>query len=108
LAFGVFGQMDPDMNELEQSPTPDTAARLEGCLLAVGALLLVGIGFRQHYENYVDAEQDRASINSVQTAPGGANGSTMAVMRLDTAETFEHAKTHVRVSDILRRDCRYR
>ena len=55
----------------------------------------------------MNAAQDRASIDSVQTAPGGADGSTMAVMRLDTAETFEHAKMHVRVSDILRPDCRY-
>ena len=96
------------MNEIEQSTAPDTAARLEGCILAAAALLLVGIGFWQHYENYVDAEEDRASIDSVQTAAVGAGGSTMPVMGLDTAETFDHAKMHVRVSDISWRDCRYR
>ena len=95
------------MNELEQRPPPDPGARLEGHILAVGALLLVGIGFWQHYENYMDAEESRVSIASEQTAPGRADGSTVAVTP-GTTETFEHANIHARVSDISWHDCRYR
>jgi len=43
------------MNECEQRRASDVGARLEGCALAVVGLLLVGVGFLQHYDNYVDA-----------------------------------------------------
>lgn len=95
------------MNELEQRPAPDASARLEGHMLAVGALLLVEIGFWQHHENYVDAEESRVSMASEQMAPGRANRTTVAAMP-GTTETFEHTNIHVQVSDISWRDCRYR
>ena len=94
--------------EIEQSPVRNTLARVEGGILAVIALLLAGIGFWQHYENYVDAEESRGSIVDVQMAPEGADDSAMAVVRPAAAETFEHAKMRVQVSDISWRDCRYR
>jgi len=58
------------MKDIAQSPPPDTAAHLEGRILAVVALLLVGIGFWQHYTDYVEAEQRGHFAASVQTAPG--------------------------------------
>jgi hypothetical protein len=100
---------DLDMkNEIKQSQVRDTLARVEGGILVVIALLLAGIGFCQHYENYVDAEESRSSIADVQTAPDGADDSAIAVMRPAAAETFEHAKMRVQVSDMAWRDCRYR
>jgi len=101
---------DLDMkNEIKQSPVRDTLARVEGGILVVIALLLAGIGFWQHYENYVDAEESRDSIADVQTAPDGSDDSAIAVMRPAAAKTFEHAKMRrVQVSDISWRDCRYR
>jgi hypothetical protein len=95
------------MNELEQRRASDAGARLEGRALAIVGLLLVGIGFWQHYDNYVDAEESRLSIAAEQTAMGPADDSTMAVMP-GTSETFEHAKTHVQLTDLSWRDCRYR
>ena len=95
------------MNECEQRRASDVGARLEGRALAVVGLLLVGIGFWQHYDNYVDAEESRASIAVEQTALGPADDSATAVMP-GTSETFEHAKTRVQLSDISWRDCRYR
>jgi hypothetical protein len=101
----VSSERDPAMNEFEQRRASDAGARLEGRALAVVGLLLVGIGFWQHYDNYVDAEEARVSIAAEQTAP--ADDSPMAVMP-GTSETFEHAKTRVQLSDISGRDCRYR
>jgi hypothetical protein len=95
------------MNECEQRRASDVAARLECRVLAVVGLLLVGIGFWQHYDNYVDAEESRVSIAAEQTALGPADDSTRAVMP-GTSETFEHPKTRVQLSDISWRDCRYR
>ena len=43
------------MNEFEQRRASDARARFEGRALAIVGLLLVGIGFWQHYDNYVDA-----------------------------------------------------
>jgi hypothetical protein len=83
------------MNELEQRLAADAGARLEGHILAVCALLLVGIGFWQHYENYMDAEESRVSIASEQTAPQRADGSSGTVTA-GTTETFEHANIHAR------------
>src|SRR6516164_4557223 len=91
---------DLDMkSEIGQSPVRDTLARVEGGILVVIALLLTGIGFWQHYENYVDAEESHGSIADVQTVPEGADDSAMVVMRPAAAETFEHAKVLVQVSD---------
>ena len=95
------------MNEFEQRRASDARARFEGRALAIVGLLLVGLGFWQHYDNYVDAEESRLSIAAEQTAMGPADDSTMAVMP-DTSETFEHAKTRVQLTDISWRDCRYR
>jgi hypothetical protein len=95
------------MNELEQRPAPDSGARLEGRILAVGALLLVGIGFWQHYENYVEAQESRVPIASEQAALWRADGSTVALMP-GTTETFAHPNIHAQVSDISWRGCRYR
>jgi hypothetical protein len=86
------------MTDIAQFPPPDTAARLEGHILAVVALLLVGIGFWQHYTDYVEAEQRGDFVASVQTAPGSASGSSMAARR-------PHAS---RRATSLGRDCRYR
>ena len=100
---------DLDMkSEIGQSPVRDILARVEGGILVVIALLLAGIGFWQHYENYVDAEESRGSITDVQTAQDGTDDSAIAVMRPAAAETIEHAKMRVQVSDISWRDCRYR
>jgi|SRR6516165_1949670 len=95
-------------NEIEQSLVRDTLARVERCILVIIAVLLAGIGFWQHYENYVDAEESRGSITDVQTAQDGTDDSAIAVMRPAAAETIEHAKMRVQVSDISWRDCRYR
>jgi hypothetical protein len=95
------------MNECEQRRASDVGVRLEGCALAVVGLLLMGIGFWQHYDNYVDAEEGRDSIAAAQTALGPADDSTMVVLP-GMSETFEHAKTRVQLSDISWRDCRYR
>jgi hypothetical protein len=95
------------MNEFEHFRASDAGARLEGRALAVVAVLLMGIGFWQHYDNYVDAEESPVSIAGEETAPGPADDSTMAVMP-GTNETFERAKMHVQLSDISWRDCRYR
>ena len=95
------------MNEFEQRRASDARARLEGRALAMVGLLLVGIGFWQHYDNYVDAEEGRVSVAAEQTALGPADDSTMAVMPGMSA-TFEHAKARVQLSDISWRDCRYR
>jgi hypothetical protein len=95
------------MNECEQRRASGVGARLEGRALAVVGLLLVGIGFWQHYDNYVDAEESRVSIAAEQTALGPVDDGTMAVMP-GTSETFKHAKTRVQLSDISWRDCRYR
>jgi hypothetical protein len=100
---------DLDMkSEIGQSPVRDILARVEGGILVVIALLLAGIGFWQHYENYVDAEESRGSIADVQTAPESADDSTIAAMRPAVAEKYEHAKMRLQVSDISWRDCRYR
>jgi hypothetical protein len=93
------------MNGLEQRAATDAGTRLEGHILAVGALLLLGIGFWQHYENYLDAVESRVSIASEQTAPGRVDGGTIAVMP-GTTEAFEHANIHAQASDISWRNCR--
>jgi hypothetical protein len=80
---------------------PDIVAHLEGRMLAVLALLLVGIGFWQHYTDYVEAEQRGDVVASEQTAPGSAGGSTVAVR-------WQHASIRPQVSDISWRDCQYR
>jgi hypothetical protein len=98
---------NPVMNEFEHFWVSDAGARLEGRALAVVALLLAGIGFWQHYDNYVDAEESRVSIFDEQTALQPADDSTAAAMP-DTSETFEHAQMHVQLSDKSWRDCRYR
>ena len=103
----VRGNLDMK-SEIEQSPVRDTFARVEGGILVVIALLLAGIGFWQHYENYADAEENRGSIADVQTAPESADDSTIAAMRPAVAEKYEHAKMRLQVSDISWRDCRYR
>jgi hypothetical protein len=95
------------MNEFERRPASDAGARLQGCGLALVAWVLMGIGFWQHYENYLDAEQDRRSMADEQTTPEG-DGSSLSVMGPGTAGTREHAKLRVQVSDISWRDCRYR
>ena len=95
------------MNEFEQRRASDARARLEGRALAIVGLLLVRIGFWQHYDNYVDAEESRLSIAAEQTAMGPADDNTMAVMP-GTSETFEHAKARVQLTDLSWRDCRYR
>jgi hypothetical protein len=95
------------MNEFEQRRASDTGARLEGRALAIVGFLLVGIGFWQHYYNYVDAEESRLSVDAEQTAMGPADDNTMAVIP-GTSETFEHAKTRIQLTDISWRDCRYR
>jgi hypothetical protein len=102
----VFGE-NPAMNEFEHFWASDAGARLEGRALAVVALLLVGIGFWQHYDNYVDAEESRVSIFAEPTALQPADDSTVAATP-DTSETFEHPKMHVQLSDNSWRDCRYR
>ena len=89
------------MKDIAQSPPPDTAARLEGRILAVVALWLVGIGFWQHYTDYVEAEQRGHFAASVQTAPGSASGSSMAAR-------WPHANIRLQASNISWRDCRYR
>jgi hypothetical protein len=91
------------MNKFEQRRASDACARLEGRALAIVGLLLVGIGFWQHYDNYVDAEESRLSIAAEQTAIGLADDNVMP----GTSETFEHAKTRVQLTDISWRDCRY-
>jgi hypothetical protein len=90
------------MNEIEQSPAADTAARLEGRRLAAGALLLVGIGFWQHYTEYVEAEQRSELVASVQSS------SSMAAREAAMAKTFGHTNIRPHVSDVSWRDCRYR
>ena len=89
------------MDEFERRRASDAGAQLEGRALIVVALL----GFWQHYDNYVDAEESRLSMAAEQTAMGPADDNTMAVMP-GTSETFEHAKTSVQL--ISWRDCRYR
>ena len=95
-------------NEIEQSLVRDTLARVERCILVIIAVLLAGIGFWQHYENYADAEESRGSIADVQTAPESADDSAIAAMRPAVAEKYEHAKMRLQVSDISWHDCRYR
>jgi hypothetical protein len=90
------------MNEIEQSPPSDTVARLEGRRLAAGALLLVGIGFWQHYTEYVEAEQRGEFVTNVQS------NSTMATTEPAMVKTFAHTNIHSHMSDISWRDCRYR
>jgi hypothetical protein len=82
---GVLGE-DLAMNEFDQRRASDTGARLEGRALAIVGFLLVGIGFWQHYDNYVDAEESRLSVDAEQTAMGPADDNTMAVMP-GTSET---------------------
>jgi hypothetical protein len=82
---------------VEQSRRLDAAALLECRTLAATALLLVGIGFWQHYTGYVEAEQRRDA--SVTTAPESASGSTAARWP-NMAEAIEHANIHPQVSDI--------
>jgi hypothetical protein len=89
------------MNEIEQCPPPDTAARLDGRRLVVGAVLLAGIGFWQHYTEYVEAEQRSEFVASVQSS------GTMAPSGAAMAKTFGHTTIHPYVSDISWRDCRY-
>ena len=89
------------MKDIAQSPPPDTAARLEGRILALVALLLGGIGFWQHYTDYVEAEQRGDFVASVQTAPGSASGSSMAAR-------WPHSNIRLQASDISCYDCRYR
>jgi hypothetical protein len=79
---------------VEQSRRLDAAALLECRTLAATALLLVGIGFWQHYTGYVEAEQRRDA--SVTTAPE----STAAAGWPNMAEAIEHANIHPQVSDI--------
>jgi len=88
------------MNEFERRRASDAGAQLEGRALIVVAVVAL-LGFWQHYDNYVDAEESRASIASEQTGP--TDESPMAV-----SETFEHPKMHAQLSDISRSDCRYR
>ena len=88
------------MTEIAQFRPPDTAARLEGRILAIVALLLVAIGFWQHYTDYVEAEQRGDFVASVQTAAGSASGSSMAAR-------WPHTNIRLPASDISWRDCRY-
>jgi hypothetical protein len=88
------------MNEIEQFLPPDAAARLEGRRLVAGALLLVGIGFWQHYTEYVEAEQRSEFVVQSRSA--------MAATGPATAKTFGHTNTRPHISDISWRDCRYR
>jgi hypothetical protein len=60
---------------VEQPPRLDAAALLECRSLAATALLLVGIGFWQHYTGYVEAEQRRDA--GVTTASESASGSNI-------------------------------
>jgi len=80
---------------------PDIAIHLEGRMLAVLALLLAGIGFWQHYTDYVEAEQRGDAVASEQTVAVSAGGGTMAAR-------WPHAGIHPLASDISWRDCRYR
>ena len=89
------------MKDIAQSPPPDTAARLEGRILTVVALSLVGIGFWQHYTDYVEAEQRGDFVANVQMALGSESGSSMAAR-------WPHANIRLQASDISWRDCRYR
>ena len=89
------------MKDIAQSPPPDTAARLEGRILTVVALSLVGIGFWQHYTDYVEAEQRGDFVASAQTAPGARAGRSMVAR-------WRHANIRLQASDISWRDCRYR
>jgi hypothetical protein len=89
------------MKDIAQSPQPDTAARLEGRILAVVVLSLVGIGFWQHYTDYVEAEQRGDFVANVQMALGSESGSSMAAR-------WPHANIRLQASDISWRDCRYR
>ena len=89
------------MKDIAQSAPPNTAARLEGRILAAVALSLVGIGFWQHYTDYVEAEQRGDFVANVQTALGSAGGGSMAVR-------WSHANIRLQASDISWRDCRYR
>ena len=90
------------MNEIEHCPPADAAARLDGRRLAAGALLLVGIGFWQHYTEYVEAEQRSEFVAGVQSS------GTMAASGPAMGKTFGHTNIHPQVSDISWRDCRYR
>jgi hypothetical protein len=83
------------MNEFEHFRASDVGAQLESRALAVVALLLVGIGFWQHYDNYVDAEETRVSIAGGQTALGAEDDSTMAVIPVRA----KHLRTQRRASN---------
>jgi hypothetical protein len=85
---------------VEQSPRPGAAAPLECHSLAATALLVVGIGFWQHYTGYVEAEQRGDVVASVQTAPESESGSTTAARQPNMAKTIEDANIHPQVSDI--------
>ena len=87
-------------NGVEQSPRLGAAARVECHSLTATALLLLGIGFWQHYTGYVEAEQRSDVVASVQTAPESESGSTTAARRRNRAKTIEDANIHPQVSDI--------
>lgn len=90
------------MNKVEQCPPSDTAGRVDGGRLAAGALLLLGIGFWQHYTEYVEAEQRSEFVAGVQSS------GTMAASGPATGKTFARTNIHAHVSDISWGDCRYR